>query len=400
MMTQAFNQGGLPIRDYNGPFQVGAMPAQAITKDGIRVSTNKAFIQPIRYKRRNLKVKIKAEVFEILISDNKVAYGVKYLKNGKVHTAYAKKEVIVSAGTINSPKLLMLSGIGPKEHLSNLNITVKQALSVGENLHDHVTFNGLIVALPNETATLIAQDQILNEIKCYKNMKVKRGPMSADGPANNIAFIKTEPDLLAPDIQFHIGHLHRDDYVREPEIADEISIFPTPFYDALLVRAMNVVPKSRGKVLLNPANPYGKPLLYANYLDDPTDAIPILKAVKFALSLENTTAFITNGARYDRTPLTACKDYEWGTDEYFLCLIRSYTSATHHQAGTCKMGPSWDPKAVVDPKLRVYGVPGLRVIDASIMPYAVRGNTNAPSIMIGEKGVAMVLEYWLNKSHG
>ncbi|CAH0598373.1 unnamed protein product [Chrysodeixis includens] len=400
IMTQAFNQGGLPILDYNGPEQVGAMPAQAVTKDGIRVSTNKAFIQPIRYKRKNLTVKVKAEVFGILINDDNVAYGVNYLKNGKVYTAFAKKEVIVSAGTINSPKLLMLSGIGPKEHLLELNITVKQDLPVGENLQDHVTFNGLIVALPNQTATLIAQDEILDEIKCYANMKVKRGPMSADGPANNIAFIKTEPDLPAPDVQFHIGHLYLDDYVREPQIADELMIVPTPYYDTLLVRAMNLVPKSRGKLLLNPADPYGKPLLYANYLDDPTDVIPILKAVKFAISLENTTAFISNGARYDRTPLAGCTDYEWGTDEYFLCLARLYTSATHHQAGTCKMGPHWDPKAVVDPKLRVYGVPGLRVIDASIMPLVVRGNTNAPSIMIGEKGVAMVLEYWLNKSHG
>ncbi|KAJ8708260.1 hypothetical protein PYW07_010385 [Mythimna separata] len=398
MLTDAFHERGLPIADYNGAFQLSTMQAQAvIAKDGQRVSTNNAFIQPIRYKRKNLTVKIKAEAFKILINKNKVAYGVKYIQDGQVYTAYAKKEVIVSAGVINSPKLLMLSGVGPKEHLSKLNITVKKDLAVGENLHDHVTFNGILIALPNRTSTRVSNEKIVQELYDYKKMKVKHGLLASNGPVNAIAFIKTDPDLPAPDIQYQVGHLFLDEYIREPEIYDGIYILPTPYYDGLLPRAMNLVPKSRGKLLLNPENPHGKPLIYANYLGDPADLIPIIKGVRFLLSLENTKAFKSLGAYFDRTPLKPCRDHPWGTDEYIVCLARAYTSSCYHPVGTCKMGPKSDKKAVVDPKLRVYGISRLRVIDSSIMPVVIRGNTHAPSIMIGERGVAFVIEEWLKK---
>lgn len=396
-MTNAFHERGLPIGDYNGAYQMTTMQAQAVAQDGVRVSTNNAFIQPIRYKRKNLTVKSKSEVFKILIDREKVAYGVKYIRDGQVYTAYAKKEVILSGGSINSPKLLMLSGVGPKNHLSKLNIPVKKDLAVGENLHDHVTFNGIIVALPNRTATLVDNEEVLQEVYDYSQMKLKHGPLSSNGPVNSIAFIKTDPNLPAPDIQYQVDHAFMNEYIREPDIYDEITISPTPFYDALLPRTMNLVPKSRGKLLLNPKDPHGKPLLYANYLGDQTDLIPIVKGVRFLLSLENTKAFKEHGAYFEKTPLKACRDYLWGTDEYIVCLARSYTSTTYHPVGTCKMGPKSDKKAVVDPKLRVYGISGLRVIDSSIMPVVNRGNTNAPSIMIGERGVAFVIEDWMTK---
>ncbi|KAJ8708602.1 hypothetical protein PYW08_009984 [Mythimna loreyi] len=397
MLTDAFHERGLPIADSNGASQLSTMQSQAFSQDGERVSTNNAFIEPVRYKRKNLTVKTKAEATKILINKHKVAYGVKYIRDGYLYTAYAKKEVIVSAGSINSPKLLMLSGVGPKEHLSKLNIPVKKDLAVGENLHDHVTFNGIIIALPNRTSTRVSNEELVQDLYEYKQMKIKHGPLASNGPASSLAFIKTDPDLPAPDIQYQVDHAFLKEYIREPEIYDQIVIFPTPFYDALLPRTMILVPKSRGKLLLNPHNPHGKPLVYANYFGDPTDLIPIVKGVRFLLSLENTKAFKSLGAYFDRTPLKACRDYTWGTDEYIVCLARAYTSTPYHPVGTCKMGPRWDEKAVVDPKLRVYGVSGLRVIDSSIMPVVTRGNTNAPSIMIGERGVAFVFEDWKKK---
>ncbi|KAJ8708600.1 hypothetical protein PYW08_009982 [Mythimna loreyi] len=331
MLTEAFHERGLPIADFNGASQLSTMQSQAFADGRERVSTNDAFIQPIRYKRKNLTVKTKAEATKIFINEHKVAYGVKYIQDGKVHTAYAKKEVIVSAGSINSPKLLMLSGLGPKEHLSKLNITVKKDLAVGENLHDHVTFNGILIALPNKTSTRVSNEEVIQDLYDYKQMKVKHGPLASNGPNSAVAYIKTDPDLTAPDVQYQVGNIFLNEYIREPEIYDEINIFPTPFYDALLPRAMNVVPKSRGKLLLNPQNPHGKPLLYANYFGDPTDLIPIVKGVKFLLSLENTKAFKSLGAYFDRTPLKACKDYLWDV----IATIRQ------KMALTPKPQPTW-----------------------------------------------------------
>lgn len=399
MMTNAFVETGIPLGDYNGRTQLTTMQAQAFSQDGERVSTNNAFIQPIRYKRKNLTVKIKSEVFKILINKDKVAYGVKYVKDGIVHTAYAKKEVIVSGGSINSPKLLMLSGIGPKEQLSKLHIPVKADLAVGENLQDHVTFIGLVLALPNKTSTAISNEEIMRETYEYKQMKIKNGPLASNGPTNSVVFLKTDVNLPAPDIQIQVRPGLLKNILRETATNDAIPIFPTVFYDAMMPLIIGLVPKSRGKLLLNPDNPHGKPIIHANYFEDPRDLIPLVRAARYILSLENTEAFKSNGARYVRTPLRACRDYEWGTDEYIVCLARSYTSTTYHYVGTCKMGPHSDRKAVVDPKLRVYGISNLRVIDSSIMPLVVRGNTNAPSIMIGERGVAFVIDHWLNKYH-
>ncbi|XP_023946548.2 glucose dehydrogenase [FAD, quinone]-like [Bicyclus anynana] len=398
MLTEAFNQGGLPLADYNGAHQVGTMQAQAVSLDGERVSTNVAFIQPIRHKRPNLFVETNAEAKKILIDEYNNAYGIVYVKDGKKHTAYARKEVIISAGAINSPKLLMLSGIGPKQQLRSLGIPVVQDLAVGENLHDHVTFNGVVIALSNKTATTVSQEEILIAVEDYHEMKIKRGPLSGNGPVNSVSFLKTDPNLPAPDIQFQFNRISNwREMIQDPIAAEYVSILPTAFYDAVEPRAMNLVPKSRGVLLLNQTDPNGPPLLYPNYFGDERDMIPILKALRFLLSLENTEAMRSRGAHFVREPLPYCKRYEWGTDAYFVCMMQAYTATTYHPVGTCKMGPKWDTKAVVDNQLRVYGVRSLRVIDASMMPAVIRGNTNAPSIMIGERGVDFVVRHW--RSH-
>ncbi|XP_063627431.1 glucose dehydrogenase [FAD, quinone]-like [Cydia splendana] len=397
MMTEAFNENGLPINDCNSARQYGTLQAQATSEQGQRASTNREFIRPIRYKRKNLTVRPEAEVVKILFDENKRASAVQYIKNGQFFTAYATKEVILSAGSINSPKLLMLSGIGPKGHLNDLNIPVISDLPVGENLHDHVTFNGLVVALSNKTATTVSQEKIIENILEYKQMEVKRGPLSGNGPVNSISFYLTEPGLPAPDIQVQVNNVNWEEYVREPIDYESLAIFPTAFYNGVIPRVMNNVAKSRGRLLLNASDPYGHPLIWSGYLTDPQDLEVLIKGVKRVLALESTHAFRSRGAYFVRTPLPACKHLSWGTDSYFECLARSYTSSTYHPVGSCKMGPAGDPTAVVDPRLRVYGVTGLRVIDASMMPQVIRGNTNAPSIMIGERGVALVLEDWLDK---
>ncbi|XP_032522067.2 glucose dehydrogenase [FAD, quinone]-like [Danaus plexippus] len=395
MLTEGYTEGGAPLRDFNGAFQEGNNQAQAFSVQGERVSTNTAFLQPIIEKRPNLVVKIESEVVKILIDDKNRAYGVDYIQNGKKYTVYAKREVIVSGGSINTPKLMMLSGIGPKEHLQDLGIPVKKDLPVGRNLHDHVTFNGMLLALPNRTSTLVSNEEILQAVVDYHDMDIKGGPMSANGPVNSICFIKSQPDLIAPDLQFQVDNIHNwRQYIEDPILYEEVAFLPTAFYDAVVIRPMNLVPKSRGYVLLNATDPHGAPLIQPNYFADRRDLIPLLYAVEFLLSLEKTPAYRARGAYYVREPLPACRDYEWGTEAYYICLAKEYTSTTYHPVGTCKMGPKEDAEAVVDSELRVYGVKYLRVIDASIMPVIIRGNTNAPTMMIAERGVDFVIRHW------
>ncbi|CAH2058454.1 unnamed protein product, partial [Iphiclides podalirius] len=396
MMTDAFNERGLPLNDYNAQRQEGAMQSQAFSLDGERVSANVAFIRPIRYRRRNLTIKTNAEAFKVLVNGHKRAYGVKYTRDKLTYTALAKKEVIVSGGTINSPKLLMLSGIGPKEQLERLGIEVVQDLAVGENLHDHVTFNGMVISLANDTATLLNNEEVVKEVKRYHHEDIKDGPLSANGAVSSISFFKTRPDLPAPDIQYQVDSVNWEEYIKEPADYDSTRIFPTGFYDGLMPRTMNLVPKSRGRLCLNATDPNGPPLLYANYFGNEEDFVPLIKGIRYLLSLEDTNAFRNMGARFVRINLPGCERQEWGTDDYIVCLARHYTSTTYHPVGTCKMGPKWDRTAVVDPRLRVYGISGLRVIDASIMPVVVRGNTNAPAIMIGERGASWVIDDWLH----
>ncbi|KOB67741.1 putative alcohol dehydrogenase, partial [Operophtera brumata] len=368
MMTKAFTERGIPLADFNGANQFATMQGQTFTLHGERISANYAYIQPIRYKRKNLTVKVKSEVTKVLIDENKRAYGVIYEKNGRRYTAVAKNEVIVSGGAINSPKLLMLSGIGPKSHLESLGIHSIANLDVGYNLHDHVTFNGYAIHLPKGNSTLVDEKTIINDILDYKLGKVKNGPISGNGAVNSIAFIKTEPYLPAEDIQYQCYNVILKEYLSNPALYESISTYPTPYYDAIVPRTMNVAPESRGRLYLNKTNPNGYPYIYPNYLDKKEDFVPIIKGVKFLLSLENTKAFKDMGAYFSREKLPGCKEYEWGSDEYTVCLTRTYTSSPYHPVGTCKMGPVGDKTAVVDPRLRVYGVANLRVIDASIMP--------------------------------
>ncbi|XP_049881173.1 glucose dehydrogenase [FAD, quinone]-like [Pectinophora gossypiella] len=397
LILDSLKELGLPVRDVTaGNFQYAAFQIQAFGQDGERASTYTAYIQSVRYKRKNLIIKPNSEVTSILIDDKKRAYGVRYIRNGKIYTAKVTKDVIVSAGTINSPKLLMLSGIGPKKHLEEVNIHVKQDLPVGENLQNHVGMSGLLIAFDNITSPLVSQSEMIALLREYKQMEVKRGPLSSTGIYNTHGFMKSHESLRAPDIQIQSYQVLLNDIMSDPEPFERLKIFPNSIYDAISIRAQNIAPKSRGCVLLNATNPNGPPLLYANYLADPKDIIPMQRGVQFLKNLESTQPFISGRARFVRFVYPACEDTDWGTDENTECMARHYTYVLGHQVGTCKMGIETDPTAVVDPRLRVYGIAGLRVIDNSIMPQVTRGNTNAPAVMIGEKGAAMAIEDWLH----
>lgn len=398
MLVNAFYEKGFPLVDFNGRRQIGTMTTQTTTKDGKRVSSNEAFIRPIRNTRKNLTVRTNAQVTKILIDESKNAYGIQYIQNGVLYEIYANKEIIVSAGALNSPKILMLSGIGPKQDLEHLKIPVIMDLNVGHNLQDHATTEAVLIGLTNATSTLLPGKELLKAIKDSKKVRIGNDPLSAIGPLQVTAFYRTKhagEDITIPDIQFHFDGRNRKDFYLDPTTYLATNIFPFSFYDSINVRPILLHPESKGYLTLNKTHPIsGQPLIYPGFFKVKKDLDTLVAALKFATKLEYTKAFKENGVKFIRQRVEACSHYAWGTYKYFACVIQSYTGTIYHPAGTCKMGPRYDTDAVVDPRLRVYGISNLRVADASIMPHIVRGNTNAPCMMIGEKVADMIKADW------
>ncbi|KAK4884070.1 hypothetical protein RN001_000341 [Aquatica leii] len=397
-IIDGFKELGLPEVDQNTDDLIGVSLLQGTIHAGERLSTNGAFIRPIRKKRSNLVVKTNAHVVRVLIDKrSKTAVGVEYYLKKRIQRAFAKKEIIISAGAINSPKILMLSGVGPESHLKKIGLHVIENLPVGYNLHDHTTIDGVLFALTNKTATSVADEKKKFDVFRYK--KTHSGPLSATGPLQVSAMVKTkyEKSRSRPDIQYSFDAANVKNFITDPILTAESNSNPLAYYDGFMVRPILLIPESRGYILLNTTNPvYGAPLIFANTFKERIDLLRVVEGVKQSLNLLQTKSFNKLHATIADTPLPACKHLQFGTDEYWSCVATSYTATIFHPVGTCKMGPKHDKAAVVDPRLRVHGIKNLRVIDASIMPKIPRGNTNAPTIMIAEKGSDYIKFRWLH----
>nr|WP_044025170.1 choline dehydrogenase [Roseobacter litoralis] len=358
--------------DYNGAEQEGVGFFQLTSRNGRRCSSAVAYLNPVK-KRPNLKIITHAQADKVEIKEGR-AVGVTYTdRSGQQHMIHAHREVILCGGAINSPQLLMLSGIGDAEQLSEHNIDVKKALpGVGKNLQDHL--QARLVYKCNEPTLNDEVTSLMGQAKIgLKYALFRAGPMTM---AASLAtgFLKTRDDLETPDIQFHVQPLSAENPGKG---ADKFSAFT--------MSVCQLRPESKGEIRLASANARAYPKIIPNYLSTETDCRTVVAGVNIARSI----------ARH--APLTSKISQEYRPHESLdmddfdatLDWARNNTASIYHPTGTCKMGDGAD--AVVDHKLRVHGIDGLRVADCSIMPEIVSGNTNAPAIMIGEKASDLVL---------
>ncbi|XP_076333084.1 glucose dehydrogenase [FAD, quinone]-like [Tachypleus tridentatus] len=401
-LAHAFVAGGsslgYPNIDLNGPIQTGFAIPQGTIRRGSRCSTSKAFLKPTKG-RSNIDIVIFAFATKILFDENLIARAIQFDRLGLSHTVYARKEIILSAGTINTPQLLMLSGIGPKDNLLNLGIPVLADLPVGLNLQDHI-YPGVLAYLVDYPVSAV-QSRIFTAENIFRYFAFSDGPLTLLGGVEGLGFIKTKYANSSddfPDVEVHFlsgsygadaGHVFRGSQGINDELwqkvylefleKDSFSLFP------VLLR-----PRSRGFIKLRSSNPYDPPIIDPRYLTDERDVFTMVDSLKICLALGDTPGFRKYGARINPNVFPGCEGYVQWSDEYLACLARTITSTIYHPVGTCKMGNPHDPTTVVDPQLRVKHVKGLRVVDGSVMPTIVSGNTNAPIIMIAEKASDMI----------
>ncbi|WP_325892366.1 GMC family oxidoreductase [Grimontia sp. NTOU-MAR1] len=362
---------GIPYNpDCNGKSQEGVGYFQQTAYKGFRCSTSKSFLRPAKH-RSNLDVLTDSHVTKILF-ENKTAIGVSIYKKGTEHPIYASKEVILSSGAIGSPQLLQLSGVGPAALLNSLDIPVIQDLpGVGENLQDH-----LQVRLVFKTSERTLNDELNSLMKRalvgLEYLLKRTGPLTL--AASQVAiFTKSSPELERPDIQFHM----------QPLSADKPGDGVHPF-SAFTSSVCQLRPYSRGSIKIISRDPFAHPIIQPCYLSDKRDQKIIVNAIKLARRIANTSP-LSEFILGEYVPGT-----NYQTDEELLSAARQFSQTIYHPTSTCKMGV--DEMAVVNPRLQVYGVENLRVVDASIMPEIASGNTNAPTIMIAEKASDMILE--------
>lgn len=366
VFLDAVDELGLPLNnDFNGSKQRGFGYYQVNQKNGRRCSTSVGYLNPVK-KRSNLTILTHALTRRIM-TENGRAIGVEMNHKGKARIEYAEAEVLLSGGSINSPQLMMLSGIGPADHLETAGIDVLHDLpGVGRNLQDHLDVCTLYQSKSN--LTYDHNNDVAIGLRYLLFRKGIGTSNIAEAGGFAVSRLATED---RPDLQFHFVPAMLDDHGRNRLKGSGFTM-----------HCCALRPESRGRIDLNPEDPQGHPLIYANYLESEKDLALMVEGVRLSRKIFNASAFDDYRGK-EIFPGAQQQD-----ESQIVEFIRRKGETIYHPIGTCKMGQ--DAMAVVDPQLRVHGLEGLRVIDASVMPKLISGNTNAPTVMIAEKACDLI----------
>ena len=375
-LQAAVSSGYASSTDFNGASQEGVALYQVTQKNGERWSVARAYLHPVRA-RPNLQVLTHAHASRVML-EGKRAVGVAYLQHGKQHEVRATREVLLSGGAINSPQLLLLSGIGPQAELARHGITQQHDLpGVGQNLQDHLDVLVVHKCIKPVSYGISWRNLLAQGKHLYHYLRYRKGPFTTNS-AEGGGFVKSDPQQAIPDLQFHFSPAHLDDHARNLSRAAF-----TMIGHGYALHVCDLRPKSRGHIGLHSANPREAARIEPNYLSHPDDMATLVKGVKAVRKLLADSAFDPYRGS-EIFPGSAVQ-----SDAQIEDFIRRKAGTIYHPVGTCKMGS--DAMAVVDSRLKVHGMHGLRVVDASIMPTLIGGNTNAPTVMIAEKAAQMIL---------
>lgn len=379
--------------DYNGPNHTGYSRVQSNTAEGVRMSASTCFIRMVQQNRSRLHISINSTVTRVVFNGNREATHVVFLKDGVEMNVSIGREVIISAGAINTPKLLMLSGIGPEEDLKKSNITPVANLPVGVGLMDHIIFLGLVFTTTKDEVGISNLTAFIQEYNVSRT-----GLLTIPGAFEALLFTNSGENSTGlpdyPDIELELTDLFPDPRIAQsPYVSNEtyekyyVPMFnKTGFMNAVAM----VQPKSRGTVKLNYTHPDNSPLIDLQFLSNEEDVERIVNGTLKVMQIFNTTAMKDIGAEIWNGSYPNCENYTIWSRKYIECFIREAAFPGQHVCCTCPMGDR--NGSVVDSRLRVKNVTKVRVIDASVMPRITAGNINAAVLMIGDKGAKMVIE--------
>ncbi|XP_052257319.1 glucose dehydrogenase [FAD, quinone]-like [Dreissena polymorpha] len=381
---------GYDVTDYNAKDQHGFSTVPKSLRDGVSARSGLEYIG--KKQMRNLHVSLQSFATKIQIDkSDKTAKGVYYIKHGSKFYVKARREIIISGGTINTPQLLLLSGIGPSDHLKEKNIPVITDLPVGQNLQDHLYIP--LLSHINQSLSITIDDVESYWMKLRFSLQGKG--IYSTSTLDTSAFLHlVNPNVgkRYPDIQmifeatlYSSNVLNYEDYIAHALLNSDAK--QHGFTSAICLTR----PFSRGQITLKSNDPFDHPTIDPKYLEDERDVNTLIGGIRVWEKLMETPEMKALGVDIDRMKMPFCSKHKFRSDEYWECLIRHIGISMYHHSGTCKMGPIEDHSTVVDPELRVKGIQGLRVADASVFPNVTSGNINAPVIMVGEKAADLII---------